>query len=467
MVGTGFVFLDFNLPNATTWFYFSFLLAVALFFKFSRLLSMRNWDVVTVFLLVPGFLFLQEARQQAAEKQAAPAPVAKAVKTAGPIEPADPATPDAGTNFTWLGYLWLLGGSGYFLFRCLFDLALVQRPALAPNLTLGGLAWLAGALFVCLIAVGFRPTDYRTGVPVHASPSDDKQVGRESMPLNLAQRPLGFWVKRTFAVYCHLAVVAGLLVIGIRHFQDPAGGMAAGTFYLMLPYTGMYVGQAHHVWPMVLVVWALASYRLPLLAGTLLGFAAGTAYFPALLLPIWLSFYWRRGTGRFLFAFTFVAALCLLVTGIILWLTDDLAQAVREALALPDWQPWKVPTSEGFWTGIHWAFRIPVFIAYLAFVVATAVWPLPKNLAHVIALSAAVLIGTQFWYADQGGVYVLWYLPLLMLLVFRPNLSDRRPSPIMPETDWLTRLGRSLRRGLGRLLRAPQAPALAGKATGR
>ena len=36
---------NFWLPNATTWFYFSVLLAVALFFKFSRLLSVRNWDV--------------------------------------------------------------------------------------------------------------------------------------------------------------------------------------------------------------------------------------------------------------------------------------------------------------------------------------------------------------------------------------------------------------------------------------
>src|SRR5262249_28464512 len=58
-----------------------------------------------------------------------------------------------------------------------------------------------------------------------------------------------------------------------------------------------------------------------------------------------------------------------------------------------------------------------------------------KNLAHVLALSAAVLVGMQFWYADQGGVYILWYLPLLLLLVFRLNLSDRCPLPILPETD--------------------------------
>ncbi len=57
------VFSEFNLPNATTWFYFSLLLAVALFFKFTRLLSMRNWDVATLFLLVPGLLLIQEAHR--------------------------------------------------------------------------------------------------------------------------------------------------------------------------------------------------------------------------------------------------------------------------------------------------------------------------------------------------------------------------------------------------------------------
>ena len=40
------IFLDFNLPNTTTWFYFSFFLAIAIFFKFTRLLSVRNLDVV-------------------------------------------------------------------------------------------------------------------------------------------------------------------------------------------------------------------------------------------------------------------------------------------------------------------------------------------------------------------------------------------------------------------------------------
>src|SRR6516164_171144 len=82
MIAAGTIFFDINLPNAATWFYFSGLLAVALFFKFSRLLSVRNWDVLTLFLLMPGFLILAE-----------------------------------GSGYQFWGYLWLLAASGYFLVR--------------------------------------------------------------------------------------------------------------------------------------------------------------------------------------------------------------------------------------------------------------------------------------------------------------------------------------------------------------
>jgi hypothetical protein len=273
----------------------------------------------------------------------------------------------------------------------------------------------------------------------------------------LTQQSFGYWVTtRTFAVLCHLAVVVGLIFIGYRHFQDAAAGMAAATFYLMLPYTGLHVGHPDHVWPMVLFIWAVAAYRMPIVAGILLGLAAVYAYFPALTFPIWVSFYWRRGATRFLTAFFVMVALGLGLIGLVLWHNGTLAPIVRHALSLSAWQPWLSPTSEGFWTGVHWAYRIPVFIAYLAFVITTACWPVPKNLAQVISLSAAVFIGIQFWYADQGGSYVLWYLPLLMLLVFRPNLSDRRPPPIQPETDWLVRLRRAAARWAARLFKASE-----------
>lgn len=469
------IFLDFNLPNATTWFYFSFLLAVALFFKFNRLLSVRNWDVVTVFLLVPGLLLLQQARPEnvpvAQHRAVAAASVmggcgvqtlglpAGGISGVGGLARASELAP---SQLPWFGYLWLVIGSGYFLLRCLLDLTLIRRPALIPNLNKGGLAWLAGALVICLIAVAYRQNERRltprvSPEPVAAAPV---VVGKESAALDLAQSNINRWALPTLAIVGHLLVVAGLIVVGWRHFQDLHAGMAAATFYLMLPYTGAYVGQSHHVWPMALIIWALACYRTPTLAGLLMGLAAGTIYFPALLLPLWLGFYHGRGSGRFIVAAAVIASTALGITALDLWWKGELMHRLSEAMALSDWQPWKPPGVEeevrSIWTGVHWAYRIPVFVAYLALVLTTALWPSPKNLGHVIALSAALLIGLQFWYADQGGVYVLWYLPLLLLLVFRPNLSDRYAIPISSEADWLARLGRMLARWMTWWVRTPE-----------
>lgn len=470
MFGSLSIFLDFNLPNATTWFYFSFLLAVALFFKFGRLLSIRNSDVVMLFVLVPGLLVLQSARPRSRPSSEHPAIQAASLvaRTAMPT-PAVTVATQVGSfvqhphqelrpgHWLWIGYLWLMCGSAYFFCRCLFDLVLVQRPALSPNLTFGGLAWLAGALLICLIAVAFRP--YEDATAMLTSPA----VGAAPVsPIAQPQGPAVFllqhllelrgWAFGIFAVLCHVAVIAGLVAVGWRHFGDPSAGMAASTFYLMLPYTGLYVGQAEQAWPAALLVWSVAAYRFPILAGALLGLATGTAFFPLAILPVWTSFYAGRGAGRFLFAWTLMLALCLAAFGSIL--NDEVPPGLSDGISA--WMPWRVPTTEGFWTGVHAAYRLPVFIAYLAFVLATAVWPSPKNLAHVLALSAAAVVGLQLWYGDHGGVYVLWYAPLLLLLAFRPNLQDHRPPPIVPATDWLHRGRDWLVRVVRRLAKIPE-----------
>src|SRR5205807_83803 len=107
----------------------------------------------------------------------------------------------------------------------------------------------------------------------------------------------------TLSFTCHIVVVVGLILVAWRHFQDLSAGMAAATFYLMLPYTGQHMGQIHHVLPMALFIGILLVYRWPTLAGGILGIATAATYFPALVLPLWLSFYRHRGAGRFLVAF--------------------------------------------------------------------------------------------------------------------------------------------------------------------
>jgi hypothetical protein len=430
MIATRSIFFEIELPNATTWFYFSALLAVALFFKFNRLLSIRNGDVLSLFLPMPGFLLLAQR----------------------------------GVSPFW-GFLGLLAASGYFFLRCLFDLTLVRRPALSPNLNFGGLVWLAGALFVSLIAIAVRHPNPQEKPSVESSKQGETAPGAiepvrrqvekvilEQAPPEVDEESVGLWVERSLAVLCHVSIVVALILIGWLHFEDLHAGMAAATFYLLLPYTYLLmprtplgVGRWDHAWPMALMIWTVLFFRRPTLAGLFLGLAAGTVFFPILVFPLWLGFYRGRGALRFGLAFFLSAGLCLAIIGLILWINGALPHPLLSGWKLSAWLPW-LPASGlgGVWQGnsSHWGYRLPIFLAYIAFVGTTVFWPAPKNLAHVVALTAALLIGIQFWYADRGGVYVLWYLPLLLLLVFRPNLSAYHPQP--PGSDWLARLGRRL-----------------------
>jgi hypothetical protein len=475
------IFQEFNLPNSTTWFYFSLLLAIALFFRFTRLLSVRNLDVIALFALVPGLLLLLEAQTRARiAKEELPQGVARLVLESATVQMAPnaglgnalilgssvPGASDTSQALAWYGYLWLLCGSAFFFTRCLLDLVLVGRPALAPNLNPSGLIWLSLALFVCLVVVAFRKPAGPPG-----------PVGKPSVAVDETQRRAEYLVKEVFlpgllvedsamiventsAVICHFFIVCALCFIGWSHFQDLPGGVAAAAFYLLLPYTAYHVDQVHHVLPTAFLVWAIAAYRKPMLAGLLLGLSC-TGYSSFFLLFPWLGFYWKRGAGRFLCGFFVAVLVCgLLIVGI-LWKDNNLALSIQSSMSLSDWQPWQQPNpqvTKGFWTGVPWApaYRLPVFIAFFSFVLATTFWPHPKNLAHLLALSSAILIGIQFWFADQGGVYVLWYLPLLLLMVFRPNCSDRLPPAPMAGAGRMQRSIRFLTAATLRLVRSPE-----------
>jgi hypothetical protein len=358
----------------------------------------------------------------------------------------------------------------YFLVRCLFDLALSTRPALQANVSPSGLAWLGGALLLSLVAVSVREPD-RGQDSGHSRTAGVQETERQALRIldNLPSEigDPSVWTRRSLAIACHAASVAALIFIGYRLFQDAHAGIAAAVFYLLLPYTylllpynALNLGQWQQVWPGAMILWTIACYRWPSFAGIFFGLAVGIVYFPIVLLPLWLSFYWRRGAGRFTVAAFLTTAVCLVVMGGML-AADKLPRELTANLA--DWQPWKEPQNEhAFWrTAVPYVYRIPVFVLFVAFVITTAFWPSPKNVAHVAALSAAIFCGLQLWHADQGGINVFWYLGLMLVLMFRPNLSERRPHPILPETDWLARLAR---RAGGMLQRKPGAPDKAGVA---
>lgn len=439
------IFLDFNLPNATTWFYLSVMLAVAMFFQFARPICLRNWDLLTLFILVPGLLLVQEGHDRrregrqlldtAARLHILPAPDGGPERAAAMLSGPAQHRLIAAKQLMGVGYQWLLIATSYWILRCLADLVLVRRPGLQPNLTSGALAWFALSLFLAIGAVAIRrppPDEGRIGPPgvvLQETTGRLEQAVRQTYG-ETDRNLVRWWVERTLAGACHLLVIAALGWIGMAHFGSIASGVAAASAYLILPYLAFHMTQVHHVLPTALILWAVAAYRRPRVAGVLLGLAAGAFGFPALVAPVWMSFYWGRGLMKFMIGFLIATFIALALAGLTLWLNGRFDLQIPTTIGLPQWQNWRVreePGTEGFWAYVYWPYRIPVFIGASAFVLVTAIWPHPKDLGNVIALSAAHLLAVQLWYADRGGVYVLWYLPLLILMVFRPSLYDRVP----------------------------------------
>jgi hypothetical protein len=227
---------------------------------------------------------------------------------------------------------------------------------------------------------------------------------------------------RVMAILAELAIVLGMILVGLRHFDNIRAGIAAATLYLLLPYTAMWTGSVTHALPGALVVWAIVFYRKPLLAGAMLGLAFGTIYYPMFLLPLWISFYWRRGLIRFLLGFLAMVAV-LVVT--LAFTSSDVPMFLARLQQMFGIQ---FPVGEqlrGAWQFWNEVYRYPILAAFVALCLSFVLWPAQKNLATLISCSAAIMLGTQFWHAYGGGLALAWYLPLLILTIFRPNLEDR------------------------------------------
>lgn len=435
---------EYHKVNPTTWVYLSSLLMIALFFKFSRVWSVRNLDLLFLVLLAPGLLVVEYglARENPAIEQ--------------------------------VGYMWLFATAGIFMIRLLLDPMMVRRPLLEPNLSVGGMTFLGVSLFVFLMAnvvnSQLRPDDlagakgaeqfralqttepednslatHGPGYPLlHLLPSISTQLLsiEDTARQTPQERDLGQDVRRratarTMAILSHLAIVIGMVLIGYRHFDNIRAGIAAATLYLLLPYTAQLTGRVDHVLPAALLVWAVEAYRRPLVSGMFIGLAIGVIYYPLFLLPLWLGFYWQRGLLRF--SLGVVTTLALLVASLA-FTSDSLAGFGAQVQQMFGWTSLAPTDMEGFWSFdiIDPVYRYPVLVALLAFCISLALWPAQKNLGTLMSCSAAVMVATQFWHPHGGGLYMAWYLPLTLLTIFRPNLEDRVALSVLGE-GWFPR----------------------------
>lgn len=393
--------------NEPTWFYLSLLLILAVFFKFGRIWSVRNLDLVLLLSLAPGLLLVRTT-----------------------------------TLRPTVGYCFLFVVSGLLLIRVMLDAVFTRRPRLEQNLNPAGMA------FLCASALLFQTTKIMTEQPDltavrtvrgaddllkrqdqsgTASDADPQsETGPAGRLLATPVLPLAGGAEiaaaRAMAFLSHLAVILGLIAVGRWHFSDTNLGLSMAALYLLLPCTAYDVSKVNHLLPAALIVWAVAMHCRPMVAGVLLGLACGTVFFPIFLLPIWVAFYWKRGALKFSLALVLTGAVLL---GSLILTSADSTSFKQQTLGSIDWSILKFQADEGvgFWSLYNPAYRIPVFVTFMMMLIALTIWPSRKNVEHLLAHSTAVVVATQFWYPHQGGIYVLWYLPLMLVVTFRPRLN--------------------------------------------
>ena len=403
--------------SEATWFYLSLLLIVAVFFRFGRVWSLRNLDLALLLSMTPGLLLVNQ-------------------------------------QHLWWGYVWLFVGTSLLLVRLLSDGWFQRRPILEQNLNVAGMAFLCIASFAFLMTRAVtKPPSYRadesvrrgkqmlnredaTGTvqDVQASPTSSivggivgafsgaVTTGDATTTDSEDDRWAEITAARAMVMLAHLAVVTGLVLVGWRLFGEAHLGLAMATLYLLLPCTSYDVSKVDHVLPAALIIWAILSYRKPAFAGALMGLACGTLFFPVFLLPLWFAFYGRRNGLRFVTALVVVGALLI---GSFTLTSADWQSFWEQIFGSFDWGMLGIQGNRpgGFWARYDPSYRIPVIVCFLILAISLTIWPRKKNLEHLIAHSAAIIVGTQFWHPLQGGVYLLWYLPLMLMVVFRPRLA--------------------------------------------
>jgi uncharacterized membrane protein len=230
------------------------------------------------------------------------------------------------------------------------------------------------------------------------------------------------YAARAIAIFSHLLVFLGLVFVGRNLFGDVQLGLGMATLYLLLPCTAFDVAEVNHVLPAALTLWALVAYRRPMVSGALLGLACGIMFFPVFLIPLWAAFYGRRGFFRFSAALLLIGSVvcttvALTSSGPGSFFSEITGTIHPEILSL------ETPESvDGFWLHSHPYYRIPIIVSFFLLLIGLTFWPRRKSVEHLVSASAAIITATQFWYPQQGGVYVLWYLPLLLVAMFRPRL---------------------------------------------
>lgn len=355
------------------------------------------------------------------------------------------------------GFFWMFGIGGLIMVRMLVDPLFVRRPVLEPNLSIGGMVFVGLSLLVFVLAnvATYSPGEVDIEGARNANKMLKLEASSQTEDVHLLQRGPGYRLlyllpilstfenideiresdteatnqgryviaAKSVAITSQILIVLGLILFCHYHFGNFHVGVGIATIYMLLPYTVIFTGNVLHTVPAALLIWALVCYRIPLLSGVFIGLATGVSYYPVFLLSLWISYYWERGWRSFLIGFFISIAVCI---GGLFFTSTDSIDFVRQLQAMfAFWFP-LMDNLEGVWAlGIDQIWRQPLLVGFVLLSVSFALWPSVKDIGTLVAYTAALMAAVQFWHGFGGGLYVAWYLPVALLVMFRPNVAGR------------------------------------------
>ena len=469
-MNAGDIFFHYDV-SPTTWLYLSSLMVICIYFKFYRALSVRNMDLLSILLFGPCILLIMHG--------SLPGGSLLFVKTGYVIlflltlfyiirllldclmvrRPLlEPNLDSSGLRFSCLALLIFLAGSIAISLSPLelrkdspeIDLFVKHPISLEDALRINqlnnsetetarltergpGYPWFHEFALTPL-AQDVAPQPEKTSPDVSEDKAETSNTEekapevaattevKEASALSFNESQV-YWTK-IIAILGHVLIVAGIIAFGYFHFGNFDTGVAAAVLYLLMPYSYHFQTRLDHIIPAAFLIWSMVFYRRPWISGFLLGMASTLAYYPWFLIPLWVSFYWRRGVFRF--AVSTLATMAIM--GLTIFVFSENQEVCKSNLLnMVGFVGLILQRPQGFWDVVaaDVTYRIPVLAAYCGLSISLLFWPPQKNLGVLLSCSAAILMGAQLIHPFQGGLYMAWYLPFLILTIFRPNLEDR------------------------------------------
>jgi hypothetical protein len=241
---------------------------------------------------------------------------------------------------------------------------------------------------------------------------------------------------QTTGLFLDLLTLFGLYLLA-RKKSGHVTGLAVVFIYGISPYilgmaseTGL--ERASHIAGMPFIIFALLLLHRPVISGLLLGIATGMLYYPLFLTPLWFGYLWRGDGIRkglfFLATYGAVGIICIIMLISMVQPTDEsessLGAFIDDTIAQQQFKAGYGNSPLSFW-GQYPEFaawgKPTAGILYSFFCTLLAFFPRQVSLERLIALTAAVLVGTQLVLSFGGGTYIGFYLAPLILVLFAFN----------------------------------------------